>query len=187
MHVSTKEILPTLGRTTVYFDSNFVVLRCLLDFYDMIDLVVYVDACSSRRWHLIHTQTYSVYVIMCILWRARVLKTPFGMLLCFIYDSTSRHYNFFSQFALLTSVLIVYLGWSSDCCLLGCCSNPTPLISSWRCVSDWLLYLLLKLRLWSAPLIRSFLSKSTLLSRSSWTGSRTRCPRVAFCLQLSVG
>jgi hypothetical protein len=30
-----------------------------------------------------------------ILWRARVLETPFGLLLRFIYDFTSRHYNYF--------------------------------------------------------------------------------------------
>jgi hypothetical protein len=59
-----------------------------------------------------------------------VLETPFGLFLRFIYDFTSRHYNFFLQCALFTSVLILYLGWSSDCWLLGCCSNLTPLISS---------------------------------------------------------
>jgi hypothetical protein len=37
----------------------------------------------------------------------------------FYYDFTSRHYNFFLQCALCTSVLILYLGWSSDCWLLG--------------------------------------------------------------------
>jgi hypothetical protein len=90
----------------------------------------------------------------------------------FIYF-TSRHYNFFLQFALITSTLILYLGWSSDCCLLGCCSNLTlrlwavPLISFWRCVS--------------------LLSKSALLSKSSRTGRRTLCPRVVFCLLPSVG
>jgi hypothetical protein len=137
-----------------------------------------------------------------------VLETPFGLLLCFIYDFTSRHYNYFLQCALFTSVLLPYLGWSSDCWLLGCCSNLTPLICSdvtsligsfdllWRWVSDQLLRSALTLRLWSAPLISSDvafligsvdLSKSTLLSRSSRAGARTPCPRVVLCLQLGVG
>jgi hypothetical protein len=59
------------------------------------------------------------------------------------------------QCALLTSVLILYLGWSSDCWLLGCCSNLTPLICPWRCVCDRLLWSALTLRLWSVPLICS--------------------------------
>jgi hypothetical protein len=61
----------------------------------------------------------------------------------------------------------------------------------WRCISERLLWSFLTLRLWrflgSALLICSFLSKSTLISRSSRTGARTPCPRVVFCLQLSVG
>jgi hypothetical protein len=128
-----------------------------------------------------------------ILWRVYVLETPFGLLLWFIYNLTSRHYNYFLQCSLFTSVLILYLGWSSDCWHLGCYPNLTPLI----CVSDrflWSAALTLRLR-WSpdvASLIGSFwsalsLSKSTLLSRSSRTGARTPCPRVVFCFQLSVG
>jgi hypothetical protein len=57
----------------------------------------------------------------------------------FYYDFISRHYKFLLQCALFTSVLILYLGWSSDYWLLGCCYNLTHLISSWRCVSDWFL------------------------------------------------
>jgi hypothetical protein len=84
----------------------------------------------------------------------------------FIFYFTSRHYNYFLQCAVITSVLILYLGWSSDCWLLGCCSNLTPLIPSdvapligsfdllSICVSGRLLWsAALKLRLWAAPLI----------------------------------
>jgi hypothetical protein len=35
------------------------------------------------------------------MWRARLLKTLFGLLLWFIYDFTSRHYNLFLQCALI--------------------------------------------------------------------------------------
>jgi hypothetical protein len=89
------------------------------------------------------------------MWRVRVLETPFGLLLRFIYDFTSRHYNYLYNVTLFTSLLILYLGWSSDCWLLGCCSNLTPLISSWHFISDRLLWSALTLRLWAAPLICS--------------------------------
>jgi hypothetical protein len=227
--------------------------------------------------------------------------TPFRFLLRFIYDFTSRHYNYLLQCALFTSVSSLYLSWSSDCRLLGCCSDrllwsapdvasligpfdlpltlrlragpligssvmrlwsaplscpwrfvsdrllwsapdvlsligsfdlpltlrlwSAPLICPWRWVSDRLLWsapdvasligsfdlpltlrlwsvplissdvasligsfdLPLTLRLWAVPLICPFLSKSTLLSRSSRIGARTPCPWVVFRLQLSVG
>jgi hypothetical protein len=83
-----------------------------------------------------------------------------GLLLWFIYDSTSHHYNFynfFSQCALFTSVLILYLGWSSDCWLLGGCSNlflwsPPDIASLIRSYD-----LPLTLHLWPVPLICFYL------------------------------
>jgi hypothetical protein len=36
--------LPAIGQTTVHFDTDFILLRCILDYYDMIDLDIYLDA-----------------------------------------------------------------------------------------------------------------------------------------------
>jgi hypothetical protein len=89
----------------------------------------------------------------------------------FYYDFISRHNYFLHVRSSLPCWFFILVG---------------PLIAGflvavliWLCVSDWFI--------WSRPLICSFLSKSTLLSRSSRTGARTPCPRVVFCLQFSVG
>jgi hypothetical protein len=74
----------------------------------------------------------------------------------FYYDFTSRHYNPFLRCALFTSVLILCLSWSSDCWLLGCCSNLVPLICSDVASLISSFDLLLTSCLWSVPLISSF-------------------------------
>jgi hypothetical protein len=93
-----------------------------------------------------------------------VLETSFGLLIRFITTSlvVTTITIVLLQCALFTSVLILYLGWSSDCWLLGCCSNlllwshdVASLIDSFDlpfflvCSFD----LLLMLHLWSVPLL----------------------------------
>jgi hypothetical protein len=111
------------------------------------------------------------------MWRIWVLETPFGLLLRFIYDSTSRHYNYSYSvrsslpcwFFILVGPLIagflvaalISLLWSALTLRLWSvpliCSDVASLIGSfdllWRCVSDRLLWSPLTLRLCSAPLI----------------------------------
>jgi hypothetical protein len=87
-----------------------------------------------------------------------------------------------TSWLLLWSLVYLSLLWT----LLWCCVSDRilwspPDVAALICAFD----LLLTLR--SAPLICSFMSKSTLLSRSSRTGARTPSPRVVFCLQLSFG
>jgi hypothetical protein len=83
-------------------------------------------------------ETYSLlYAFVCF---CSVTGDAVRFVTSFIYDFTSRHYNYSLQCALFISVLILYLGWSSD--LLWSASLV-------------------------APLICFLLSKSTLLSRSS--------------------
>jgi hypothetical protein len=98
----------------------------------------------------------------------------------FCYDFTSRHYNLYLQCALFTSVLTLYLGWSSDCWLLGCCSDTltlrlweiplissdrvlwSPLICAWYCVSGFIFLGFYALPPWNrvlAPRIEDILPK----------------------------
>jgi hypothetical protein len=115
------------------------------------------------------------------LWHTRVLATPFGLLLCFIYDFTSRHCNYFYNVRsslpywffilvgpLIAGFLVATLICSFDL-LLTLRLWSVSLVSSWRCVSDRFLRsppdvasligsfdLLLTLRLWSVSLICSW-------------------------------
>jgi hypothetical protein len=63
-------------------------------------------------------------------------------------------------------------------------SDVASLIGSFdllsRCASDRFLWSPLTLRLWSVPLIRCLLSRSTLLSRSYLTGTRTPVQGLSF-------
>jgi hypothetical protein len=106
-------------------------------------VVLYVGRGSATGWSPIQGVLPTVWNIVLCSGTGDAVR----ILTSFYYDFTSRHYNYFLQCALFTSALILYLGWSSDCWLLGCCSTRNPLISSWRCGSDRLL--------WSAPLIFS--------------------------------
>jgi hypothetical protein len=58
-----------------------------------------------------------------------VLEKPFGLLLR-LFTTSLVVTTILVQCALFTSVLIFHLGWPSDCWLLGCSSDLTPLISS---------------------------------------------------------
>jgi hypothetical protein len=102
----------------------------------------------ERRWvgsdWIILAELQTLINIYCmVLWRVRVRETPFGLLLRFIYDFTSRHYNYFY------SVTRTRLTASSlPCCflVLRCWSDQTFRLWSalvllpWHCVSDRLLW-----------------------------------------------
>jgi hypothetical protein len=103
------------------------------------------------------------------MWRVRVLEKPFGLLLRFIYDFTSRHYNYFYNvrsslpcwFCVLVGPLIADFLVAALIWLLWSAPDVASLIGSfdllfWRCASDLLLWSPLTLRLWSAPLICPF-------------------------------
>jgi hypothetical protein len=78
------------------------------------------------------------------IWRARLLKTPFGLLLRFIYDFTSRHYSLFYN-VLWPSDVVSRSGPDSSALVLW-----SPLIwSSLICVGLSLDLLLLSI-CWSA-------------------------------------
>jgi hypothetical protein len=60
-----------------------------------LSLYIYIYMCVCVLWNMYILRNYvnidALYI--CILWRVQVLETPFGLLLRFIYDFTSRHYN----------------------------------------------------------------------------------------------
>jgi hypothetical protein len=111
----------------------------------------------SRAWLLWVSKAEHISNKRCrdewnILWQARALETPLGLLLRFIYDFTSRHYNCFYNvrsslpcwFFILVGPLIA--GFLVAALILGL-SDLTfrSLICFfdlllWRCVSDWLLW-----------------------------------------------
>jgi hypothetical protein len=94
------------------------------------------------------TRSYIYCDVFCLwrrqMWRARVLETPFGLLLCFIYDFTSRHYNFFYNvrsslpcwFFILVGPLTA--GFLVAALILGFWSALVPLL--WHGVSDRLVW-----------------------------------------------
>jgi hypothetical protein len=124
-----------------------------------------------------------------VLWRARVLETPFGLLLRFIYDSTSRHYNYFynagsslpcwffilvgpliagflvaARIWLLWSALTLRL-WSDSFDFFWRCVSDRLLWSAWRCVSDRFLWICsFDLLLWRCFSVRLPLSSSDVAS-----------------------
>jgi hypothetical protein len=126
-------------------------------------------------WTLCHFIVFN-YIVTC-----SVLETPFGLLLCFIYDFISRHYNFFYNvrfslpcwFFILVGPLsagflvaaLIWLLWSAPdvASLIGPFDQlltlhlwSVPLICSWRCISDR--------PLWSAPDVASLIGSFDLCS-----------------------
>jgi hypothetical protein len=95
------------------------------------------------------------------MWRARVLETPFDLLLWFIYDFTSRHYTLFLQCALILWRCVSERSWFL-------CSGPLisfHLVFSDLCLSES--YVTTDGQSASLSSYRVYLPKSTLLSTSS--------------------
>jgi hypothetical protein len=99
---------------------------------------------TSEIPFIINTNTRNFQAVLLILWRVRVLETPFGLLLRFIYDFTSRHYNYFYNETRTRLTAYSLPGWFlvlrclSDLTSRFCSACLVPL--SWRFVSDRLLW-----------------------------------------------